>query len=117
MKIDLDARLNSALQGVNGDEQTVLVMNADNDADGGSVGIGVVGDTFVLCKMFATVLNKVKCGDAELKYKMIFRAIFAALYETFTIEEVRNVYDELDVIIAFKKRMQSHEKTDKVARP
>ena len=99
MKIDLEARLRRALQGVNGKEQTVLMMYADTDADGG--GIGVVGDPSVLFKMFATVLNMVKRGDAEQEYKAISKAILAALYGNYTIEELRDKYNEMDAIKAY----------------
>lgn len=99
MKIDLEARLSKALQGVNGEEQTVLMMYADNDADGG--GIGMMGDSSVLFKMFATVLNMVKCGGAEREYKAISEAILAAVYDSYTIEELRDKYNKIDAIRAY----------------
>lgn len=98
MKIDLEARLNSALQGVNGEEQTVLMMYTDNDSDSGC--FGVVGDTSVIFKMLASVLNMVKCGGAEREYKAISEAILAALYDSYTIEELRDKYNEIDAIRA-----------------
>ena len=99
MKIDLEERLSKALQGVNGEEQTVLIMYADNDADSGNV--AMMGETFVLFKMFATVLNIVKRGGAEREDKAIAKAILAAVYDSYTIEELRDKYNAIDAIRAY----------------
>lgn len=92
--IDLKARFSTAMQGVTGEEQTAIVMSSCND--GNNFGFGLIGKPSVMAGMFEFMLRQSKRGDGNKAIDKIALAIIFALHEVYSIEELRDKFNEID---------------------
>ena len=82
------------MQGVTGEEQTAIVMSSCND--GNNFGFGLIGKPSVMVGMFEFMLRQSKRGDGNKAIDKIALAIIVALHKVYSIEELRDVFNEID---------------------